>query len=158
MATGVDLLLRDLAREPRSRADRLAAELTEVSRSELPDVWEYEDLVAQEPATTTGHITAVLDVLEHGLDLTQVGRRPRPSRLLADSPPTDCRSAICCASTGSATPPCCTSSMNRYCVSPRAPNLVHETMNTLTRLGFAYVDRTSEQAVTAHQEERDRWP
>jgi hypothetical protein len=31
-------------------------------------------------------------------------------------------------------------------------------MNTLTRLGFAYVDRTSEQAVTAHQEERDRWP
>ncbi|MEV0738999.1 hypothetical protein AB0I51_24355 [Streptomyces sp. NPDC050549] len=44
--------------------------------SELPEIWKYEDIAAVGPVALSENIAAVLDFLEHGLDLTEIRTPP----------------------------------------------------------------------------------
>ncbi|MEU6230641.1 ATP-binding SpoIIE family protein phosphatase [Streptomyces sp. NPDC047042] len=157
MAADVDALLRDLARTLRRQAGQLTDDMIRAFRSELPELWQHEDLAAQEPATTAGHVASFLNVLEQGLDVSEV-----------EAPPEAIESARRVAGHGMPI----SDLLRVYRLAhasllqvlyqqisrlAKDAELIHETMSALIRTSFAYVDSTSEQVVAAYQDERDRW-
>ncbi|GAA3828043.1 hypothetical protein GCM10022403_071620 [Streptomyces coacervatus] len=152
-----DALLRDLARELRPRADQLVGVMTQRFRTEFPELSKYEELAALQPVTTSEYVTAILDVLEYGFDVTEV-----------KAPPAAIEFARRVAERGISI----STLLRVYRIGhagllrllqeevPRLTSdaeLINAVMSALSTIGFEYVDRTSEQAVASHQEERDRW-
>ncbi|MFF2774232.1 SpoIIE family protein phosphatase [Streptomyces sp. NPDC058052] len=156
MGTDADALLARVAQGLRPRTRQSADALVRRIRDEVPEPpYEGGDgvLVAEE---TAGHVTAFLDLLEHGA-----------------------------GTAGSAAPPHAVAVARRYARSgipissllrayrlghlamlqliqaeiPRHtddPQLVSAAAMRLAEAGFSYVDRGSERVVAAYQEERDR--
>ncbi|MGW0949445.1 ATP-binding SpoIIE family protein phosphatase [Streptomyces sp. NPDC002623] len=153
----VDALLRCLARELRPRADQLVDAMTQRFRTEFPELSMHEDLAALQPVVTTEYVTAILNVLEHGFDVTEVKAPPAAiefARRVAERgvPISKLLRVYRVGHAG----------LLRllYEEVPRLTDdteVINATMIALNGIGFEYVDRTSEQAVASHQEERDRW-
>ncbi|MFB7370746.1 SpoIIE family protein phosphatase [Streptomyces sp. NPDC056222] len=156
MATDVDVFLRRLAQELRPRVHQSADVLVRRMRSELPELWEYEDLSSMALEETAGHVTAFLDVLENGLDVARAG-----------TPATTVEVARRFARSGVPV----SKLLRAYRLGHVALlQLAHDTAAGLTddwelidaawirlmALGFAYVDLGSEHVVVTYQEERDR--
>ncbi|CAM5703012.1 hypothetical protein SGLAM104S_01864 [Streptomyces glaucescens] len=72
MGTDVDAFLRRLAQALRPRANQSADVLLRVLRAELPEMWKDDELSMVALEETAGHVTAFLDMLEHGLDVSEV--------------------------------------------------------------------------------------
>ncbi|MFJ7956948.1 SpoIIE family protein phosphatase [Streptomyces sp. NPDC096319] len=156
MGTDAEQFLRRLARELRPRTDQSVDVLLTRLRQELPELWEHEDLSAMAVTETAGHVTAFLDVLEHGTDASETPTPPEALEL-----------ARAFARRGLSL----STLLRAYRIghlallqqlqaeAPRLTDdaeLVNAAAIRLTREGFAYVDRGSEQVVGAYQEERDR--
>ncbi|MFD9034137.1 SpoIIE family protein phosphatase [Streptomyces sp. NPDC059567] len=156
MATDVDVFLRRLAQELRPRANQSADVLLRRIRSELPELWEYEDVASVALEETTGHVTMFLDVLENGLD---VARARTPSAAL-EVAGRFARSGVPVSKL-----------LRAYRLGHVALlQLAQETATRLTddwelinaawtrlmSMGFEYVDQGSEQVVAAYQAEHDR--
>ncbi|NBE50175.1 ATP-binding SpoIIE family protein phosphatase [Streptomyces boluensis] len=156
MRTDVDAFLRRLARELRPRTDESAEALLRRMRSELPEPWAYEDIAALVAEETAGHVTAFLDLLERGLDATEIAAPPQAvelARAFARNgvPISTLLHAYRLGHVGllqliQAEVPRLT----------RDPELIHGAAMQLMSAGFAYVDRSSARVVAAYQEERDR--
>ncbi|MFE5483815.1 SpoIIE family protein phosphatase [Streptomyces sp. NPDC056527] len=155
MATDVDVFLRRLAQELRPRAHQSADMLLRRMRGELPELWEYEELASLALEETAAHVTAFLDVLENGLDVT-----------LSETPPTAVEVARGFARSGVPV----SMLLRAYRLGHVGLlQLAQETAARLTddwelinaawmrlmSMGFEYVDRGSEQVVAAYQKERD---
>ncbi|CAM5567075.1 hypothetical protein SGLAM104S_09766 [Streptomyces glaucescens] len=72
MGTDVDAFLRRLAQALRPRANQSADVLLRVLRAELPEMWKDDELSMVALEETALHVTAFLDMLEHGLDVSEV--------------------------------------------------------------------------------------
>ncbi|MFD6343290.1 SpoIIE family protein phosphatase [Streptomyces roseolus] len=156
MKDAVDVLLRRLAREFRPRTNESVDALLLRMRKELPEPWQHEDITTLASEETTGHLTAFLDVLEHGLDAAEV-ETPPPSLEIArrfargSVPISTLLRAYRLGHVGlfqlfQAEVPRLTDD----------PELVNAVAMRLLAQGFAYVDRSSVRVVEAYQEERDR--
>ncbi|WP_406437350.1 SpoIIE family protein phosphatase [Streptomyces sp. NBC_01613] len=157
MGTDAHVFLRELARGLRPRSDQLTQVVLQRLRSELPEVWKYEDIAALAPAGLSEHVDTVLDFLEGGRELSEVTTPPAAIDFA-------CRLAehgvqisellrvyrlvhagllqLLYEETGRLT---------------KDPELINAVTIALSAMGFEYVDRTSQQAVTAYQRARDRW-
>ncbi|MEU1404857.1 SpoIIE family protein phosphatase [Streptomyces sp. NPDC005728] len=156
MGTDVDVFLRRLAQQLRPRASQSVDVLLQRMRSELPELWQYEDIAALAVQETALHVATFLDVLEHGLDLTEVRA---PSEALEVGR----RFARRGVPIGSLLRAYRLGHMSLLQLIQQEaarltsdPLLVNEATTRLIATAFAYVDRGSEQVVAAYQEERDR--
>ncbi|GHB32536.1 hypothetical protein GCM10010377_23670 [Streptomyces viridiviolaceus] len=156
MEKDVSAFLSRLAHELRPRSDQWAGLLMERMRGELPELWQHEDLARLALRETADHVTAFLDALEHGRDLTE-----------AQAPPTALELARGFAEDGVPL----SALLRTYRLGHVSllqllqeeatrltddQQLTHAATLQLIAAGFAYVDRSSEQVVAAYQEVRDR--
>ncbi|MEV6201573.1 SpoIIE family protein phosphatase [Streptomyces sp. NPDC051771] len=156
MGTDVDVLLRHLAQHLRPRTSESVEILLRRMRDELPEPWRYEDITALAAEETAGHVSAFLDVLEHGLDTAEVAPSPRSLELARRF----ARRGVPISTL-----------LRAYrlghvallqLVQAEVPKLttdpeqINDAALRLTAVGFAYVDRSSVHVVAAYQEERDR--
>ncbi|KOG14005.1 MULTISPECIES: ATP-binding SpoIIE family protein phosphatase [Streptomyces] len=156
MGTDAEAFLRRLAQELRPQSSRSVEVILERVSEKLPELWEHEDLAAIVLTDTAAHVTAFLDVLEHGLDASQ-----------ADAPDGALELAGLFARRGLSL----SSLLRAYRIGQlsflqllqtEAPRLTDdaELLNAaamrMTEAAFTYVDRSSEQVVGAYHEERDR--
>jgi serine phosphatase RsbU (regulator of sigma subunit)/anti-sigma regulatory factor (Ser/Thr protein kinase) len=156
MGTDVDAFLRRLAQALRPQANQAADVLLQHLRSELPELWRDEDLSPLAVEETAAHVTAFLDMLEHGLS---------PGRV--ETPAVAVEVARRFARRGVPV----SKLLRAYrlghvgllqLIQAEAARLtddwelINSAGNRLISTGFAYVDRGSEEVVAAYQEERDR--
>ncbi|MFE5908150.1 SpoIIE family protein phosphatase [Streptomyces wedmorensis] len=156
MGTDAEAFLRRLAQELRPQSSRSVEVILERISEELPELWEHEDLAAIVLTDTAAHVTAFLDVLEHGLDASQV-----------DAPSDALELAGLFARRGLSL----SSLLRAYRIgqlgflqllqaeAPRLTDdaeLLNAAVMRMTEAAFTYVDRNSEQVVGAYHEERDR--
>ncbi|WP_308297321.1 MULTISPECIES: hypothetical protein [unclassified Streptomyces] len=156
MGTDVDALLRRLSRELRPRADQWADLLVRRLRSELPELWDHEDLAAQTLEEIGGHTAAFLDMIDSGLDASAVQPPPLAVEVARES----ARRGLPLSKLLRAY------RLGHLIVLQQIhaeitritddTQLVNETATRLIAAAFAYVDRGSEQVVAAYQEERER--
>ncbi|WP_225830125.1 SpoIIE family protein phosphatase [Streptomyces sp. NK08204] len=156
MGTDVDAFLRRLAQDLRPRANQSADVMLQRIRSGLPDLWRYEDIAALAPEETAGHVLTILDVMEHGLDVTEVETPADAlelSRRFARNglPISQLLRAYRLGHV----------SLLQLVQQEAARltddwQLINAAVMVLVDAGFEYVDRASEQVVAAYQEERDR--
>ncbi|WP_407555421.1 SpoIIE family protein phosphatase [Streptomyces sp. Pv4-95] len=156
MGTDVDAFLSRLAQELRPRAAQSVDVLLEGMRSELPELWKYEDVAALALEETTAHVNVFLDMFEHGLDVNEVEAPPEAlelSRRFAQSGiplskllRTYRLGHMSLLQLMQAEAPRLTSDWE----------LISAASIKLIAVAFEYVDRGSEEVVAAYQEERDR--
>lgn len=156
VGTNVHVFLRDLARGLRPRANEVVDVLLQGLSSELPDLWKYEELAALAPVTASEHVSAFLDVLEGDLDTSEV-----------TAPPNAIEFARWQAKHGVGIGELLRAYRLAHAILlhflhgetgrlTKDLQLINAALITLNRVGFEYIDRTSEQAVAAYQQERDR--
>ncbi|MFD5106611.1 ATP-binding SpoIIE family protein phosphatase [Streptomyces cinereoruber] len=156
MGTDVDAFLGQLARHLRPQVENLAGLLLRRLNGEAPELWEDADIAALTLEETAQHVTALLDLLE-----------ARPGVSAPEAPPTALDMGRLYARRGIP--------VSRLLRAYRLGHLslleqmqteatrltgdwhmIHLASMRLVALGFDYVDRSSEEVVAAHQEERDR--
>ncbi|MGA5643485.1 ATP-binding SpoIIE family protein phosphatase [Streptomyces cinereoruber] len=156
MGTDVDAFLGQLARHLRPQVENLAGLLLRRLNGEAPELWEDADIAALTLEETAQHVTALLDLLE-----------ARPGASAPEAPPTALDMGRLYARRGIP--------VSRLLRAYRLGHLslleqmqteatrltgdwhmIHLASMRLVALGFDYVDRSSEEVVAAHQEERDR--
>ncbi|MEU3841030.1 SpoIIE family protein phosphatase [Streptomyces sp. NPDC028635] len=156
MGIDVDAFLRRLAQELRPRAVESADLLLRRLSVDMPELWEHEEIADLALEETAGHITRFLDVLEGRIDVTEVQAPPEALEVARES----ARRGV---------------PVSQLLRSYRLGHMIliqlfqgeaarltddWELMSAaamrLMGAAFAYVDRGSEQVVTAYQEERDR--
>ncbi|MFG3107161.1 ATP-binding SpoIIE family protein phosphatase [Streptomyces tendae] len=155
MGTDVDAFLGQLARHLRTRVEKLAGLLLQRLNGELPELREEREIAALTLEETAQHVTTILDLLENQPDVSaskapsvvlEVGRlyarRGIPvSRLLRGYR----LGHLSLLEMVQAEAPRLTSDWH----------MIHLAAMRLIKIGFDYVDRSSEEVVAAHQEERD---
>ncbi|WP_234468456.1 SpoIIE family protein phosphatase [Streptomyces sp. MBT62] len=157
VTSNVEAFLSEVARGLKPRADQLTAGVVDLVRSELPELWKYEDLATAVPVAVSGHVIAVLDLNEHSLDVTKVEALPAAidvARRFARHgvPINKLLRSYRIGHAGLLQLIC-----DEAAHLTSDTELVSATVITLGAQSFEYIDRTSEQAVMAYQEERDRW-
>ncbi|MFH9826644.1 ATP-binding SpoIIE family protein phosphatase [Streptomyces bobili] len=157
MGTDTHAFLRDLARGLEPRADQFVDVVLQRLRRELPELWQYEDIAALTPVTVSEHMTAMLDLLEHRIDMAKV-----------TTPPAGIEFARRLAEHGMQISELLRvyrlvhASLLRLFQEETdpltaAPELINAAMITLDTIGFEFVDRTAQGSVAAYQWSRDRW-
>jgi serine phosphatase RsbU (regulator of sigma subunit)/anti-sigma regulatory factor (Ser/Thr protein kinase) len=156
MATEVDAFLRRLARHLRPRVDELADELLQRERTGLPELWAHDDIEPLGLEELAAHVAAFLDVLERGLDSSQV----KTPRIAVEIARESARRGVPLSVP-----------LRAYrlgyvgllqLIQAEAARLtddwelINAAGTTLIATGFEYADRGSEEVVAAYQEERDR--
>ncbi|MFJ9831717.1 SpoIIE family protein phosphatase [Streptomyces sp. NPDC101169] len=156
MGTEVDAFLGRLARHLRPQVTKLAVLLLQRLNGEFPELWENTDIEALTLEETAQHVTALLDLLEN-----------RPSASVPGAPPAALDIARLYARRGIPV----SRLLRAYRLGhlslleqaqAEAPHLtgdwhmINLATVRLVAIGFAYVDRASEEVVAAYQEERDR--
>ncbi|MCX5394330.1 SpoIIE family protein phosphatase [Streptomyces sp. NBC_00094] len=153
----VDVILSKAARGVVSRAAELADQLSQLLSVKVPELTEYEDIVTLGGASIADNIAVWGDALENGLDLTRVeaplsfveyarrfaregGRISTLLRTYRYGQAGLLRAML--------------AEMNRL---TKDPELINAATVKLSGMILSFIDRTSEQAVAAYQEERDRW-
>lgn len=153
--TDVQAFICDLARGVKPRANQLVDVLLQRMSRELPDVCKYEDIAALAPRAVSEHVTAVLDVLEQGIDVAEV-----------TTPPAGIEFACRLAEHGVQISELLRvyrlvhAGLMRLLYEETdppttAPELINAATITLSTMGFEYVERTTKGAVAAYQKERD---
>ncbi|GAA4835985.1 ATP-binding SpoIIE family protein phosphatase [Kitasatospora terrestris] len=156
MEIDVDAVLREVALRLQPRTRRLAARLVVRVREAVPTVWAHEDLAELATLSVQQHLDNVLGVIEHGRDAAA-----------AEAPPAAIDFATRLAEYGGDISELLRSyrlghvaalglfrdEVARSSADPQLPGAV---AGALIELSFAYVDRTSGQAVAAYQDARDR--
>ncbi|WP_086732853.1 ATP-binding SpoIIE family protein phosphatase [Streptomyces glaucescens] len=156
MGTDVDAFLRRLAQALRPRANQSADVLLRVLRAELPEMWKDDELSMVALEETAGHVTAFLDMLEHGLDVSEVetpASAPEVARRFARRgvPVSTLLRAYRLGHVS------LLQMIQREATRLTGDwELINAAGMRLIATGFEYVDRGSEQVVAAYQEERDR--
>ncbi|MFD5595636.1 SpoIIE family protein phosphatase [Streptomyces griseorubiginosus] len=157
MGTDAHAFLSDLARGLTPRADQMVHVMLQHLRSELPEVWKYEDIASVAPAALSEHIAAGLDFLEHGLAMAEVRTPPAAiefaRRLAEHGVPISQLLRVYRLVHADLLD-------QLYTETARAAGsqeLINATTVALSAMAFEYVDRTSEQTVAAYQRERDHW-
>ncbi|WP_367828527.1 ATP-binding SpoIIE family protein phosphatase [Streptomyces sp. LMG1-1-1.1] len=157
MESNVDVILSHAARGVVSRAAELADQLAQLLSVKVPELTEYEDIVTLGGASIADNIMVWGDALENGLDLTRVeaplsfveyarrfardgGRISTLLRTYRYGQAGLLRAML--------------AEMNRL---TKDPVLINAATVKLSGMILEFIDRTSEQAVAAYQEERDRW-
>jgi serine phosphatase RsbU (regulator of sigma subunit)/anti-sigma regulatory factor (Ser/Thr protein kinase) len=157
MGTDAHVFLSDLARGLAPRADQLADVVLQHLLAELPEVWKYEDIAAVAPTALSEHIATILDLLERGLDMTEVRTPPAAIEfacLLAEHgvPISELLRVYRLVHAGL---------LDQFNTETArvagSQELINATTLTLSAMAFEYADRTAEQAVAAYQKERDCW-
>ncbi|AIS01708.1 SpoIIE family protein phosphatase [Streptomyces glaucescens] len=156
MGTDVDAFLRRLAQALRPRAHQSADVLLRVLRAELPEMWKDDELSLVALEETAGHVTAFLDMLEHGLDISEIetpASAPEVARRFARRgvPVSTLLRAYRLGHVS------LLQMIQREATRLTGDwELINAAGMRLIATGFEYVDRGSEQVVAAYQEERDR--
>ncbi|WP_098893870.1 SpoIIE family protein phosphatase [Streptomyces sp. t99] len=156
MGTEVDAFLGRLARHLRPEVQTLTALLLQRLNGEFPEMWENADIQALTLEETAQHVTALLDLLEN-----------RPGASVPGAPPDALDIARLYARRGIPVSRLLRAYRLGHLslleqVQAEAPRLtgdwhmINLTTVRLVAIGFAYVDRSSEEVVAAYQEERDR--
>ncbi|MFK4599943.1 ATP-binding SpoIIE family protein phosphatase [Streptomyces pristinaespiralis] len=156
MGTEVDAFLGRLARHLRPQVKGLAGLLLQRLNGELPELWENADIQALTLEETAQHVTALLDLLEN-----------RPGASVPGAPPDALDIARLYARRGIPVSRLLRAYRLGHLslleqVQAEAPRLtgdwhmINLATVRLVAIGFAYVDRSSEEVVAAYQEERDR--
>ncbi|MER6426271.1 SpoIIE family protein phosphatase [Streptomyces sp900105245] len=156
MRADVDALLCRLAQGLRPRTDESVEAMLRYTHSRLPEPWGYEEIAALAAEETSGHVVAFLDVLEHGLDATEVAASPQSVELARRFARRGLPIStllrgyrlghVALLQLVQAEVPALTDD----------PELVNAAALRLIAAGFAYVDHSSAHIVAAYQEERDR--
>ncbi|MEU2509851.1 SpoIIE family protein phosphatase [Streptomyces sp. NPDC007863] len=157
MESDVDVILSKAARGVVGRAAELADQLAQHLSVKVPELTEYEDIVRLGGVSIADNIAVWGDALENGLDLTRVeapvsfveyarrfaragGRISSLLRTYRYGQAGLLRAML--------------AEMNRL---TKDPVLINAATVKLSGMILEFIDRTSEQAVAAYQEERDRW-
>ncbi|MCB8901502.1 MULTISPECIES: SpoIIE family protein phosphatase [unclassified Streptomyces] len=156
MEKDVSAFLGRLARDLRPRSDQWAGLLMEQMRGELPELWQRADLAQRALSETADHVTAFLDALEHGRDVTEAQAPPAALELArgfaeAGVPLSTLLRTYRLGHVGLLQ--LLQDEVTRFTDDQRLANAA--TLR-LIKTGFAYVDQSSEQVVAAYQEVRDR--
>jgi serine phosphatase RsbU (regulator of sigma subunit)/anti-sigma regulatory factor (Ser/Thr protein kinase) len=157
VTSNVEAFLSEVARGLKPRVDQLIGPVIDLLRSEFPEVWECEDIAAVAPVAVSGHVNAVLDLNERGLDVAKVKELPagiEVARRFAQHgvPINKLLRSYRLGHAGLLQLMC-----DEAARLTSDTELISATVITLGAQSFEYIDRTSEQAVAAYQEERDRW-
>ncbi|MFE5655539.1 SpoIIE family protein phosphatase [Streptomyces sp. NPDC056517] len=156
MEKDVSAFLGRLAHDLRPRSDQWAGLLMEQTRGELPELWQRADLAQRALSETADHVTAFLDALEHGRDVTEAQAPPAALELArgfaeAGVPLSTLLRTYRLGHVGLLQ--LLQDEVTRFTDDQRLANAA--TLR-LIKTGFAYVDQSSEQVVAAYQEVRDR--
>ncbi|MFE6066992.1 SpoIIE family protein phosphatase [Streptomyces sp. NPDC056525] len=156
MEKDVSAFLVRLAHDLRPRSDQWAGLLMEQTRGELPELWQRADLAQRALSETADHVTAFLDALEHGRDVTEAQAPPAALELArgfaeAGVPLSTLLRTYRLGHVGLLQ--LLQDEVTRFTDDQRLANAA--TLR-LIKTGFAYVDQSSEQVVAAYQEVRDR--
>ncbi|MER5540596.1 ATP-binding SpoIIE family protein phosphatase [Streptomyces mirabilis] len=157
MGTDTHAFLHDLARGLEPRVDQLVDVVLQSLRRELPELWQYEDIAALAPVTVSEHVTTILDVLEHRIDIAEV-----------TTPPAGIEFACRLAEHGVQISELLRvyrlvhASLLRLFQEETdpltaAPELINAATIALCTMGFEFADRTAQESVAAYQRARDRW-
>ncbi|MGW7379193.1 ATP-binding SpoIIE family protein phosphatase [Streptomyces sp. NPDC054794] len=154
MEPTADGLLSRAAHELGSKADELTAGVERCLRQELPELWEYPDVMASQ--NIAEHVDAVLDGLEYigepGEIQLPVGDVERSRRLARHGKPVSTALRAFRLAQGVILD----SLLEELPRLTNDPELLSAATRKLIAVSTEYVDRTSEQGVVAFQEERDR--
>ncbi|MFB7861266.1 SpoIIE family protein phosphatase [Streptomyces sp. NPDC056069] len=156
MRTDVDAFLCRLAQELRPRTDESVEAMLRYTRSRLPEPWGYEEIAALAAEETAGHVVAFLDVLEHGLDVTEVEASPQSVELARRFARRGLPISTLLRGYRLGHVALLQSVQAEVPVLTDDPELVNAAALRLLAAGFAYVDHSSTRIVAAYQEERDR--
>ncbi|MFB7715393.1 SpoIIE family protein phosphatase [Streptomyces sp. NPDC056105] len=156
MEKDVSAFLGRLAHDLRPRSDQWAGLLMEQMRGELPELWQRADLAQRALSETADHVTAFLDALEHGRDVTEVQAPPAALELArgfaeVGVPLSTLLRTYRLGHVGLLQ--LLQDEVTRFADDQRLANAA--TLR-LIKTGFAYVDQSSEQVVATYQEVRDR--
>ncbi|MER7516505.1 SpoIIE family protein phosphatase [Streptomyces sp. NPDC126499] len=156
MEKDVSAFLSRLARDVRPSSQQWAELLMRRMRGELPQLWQHEDLARRAMGETADHVTAVLDVLEHGRAATEAPPPPAAvelARAFAEGG-VPLSTLLRAYRLGHLTLlQLLTQEAARLSDDQR---LIHAATLRLIATAFEYVDHNSERVVTAYQEVRDR--
>ncbi|MFI8997359.1 SpoIIE family protein phosphatase [Streptomyces sp. NPDC053542] len=156
MEEDVSAFLGRLAHELRPRAHQWADLLMARMRGELPELWQNEELTPVALRETADHVTAFLDALEYGRDVSEVQAPPAAldvARRLAERG-VPISTLLRSYRLGHVTLLQLLQEETTRFTDDR--QLINAATHRLIATGFEYVDRSSEQVVTAYQKERDR--
>lgn len=155
MGLDVDTFLCRLAREFRPQVAQSVDALLRVMREELPELSEHEDMAALAREEGTEHVSAFLDVLERRVDVSSV-QAPEAALAVARQL---ARRGVPISNILR------TYRLGQLLLLQQLQKeagritgdwmLISAATIRLVSVAFAYVDRTSEQVVAAHQKERD---
>ncbi|MFD0149540.1 ATP-binding SpoIIE family protein phosphatase [Streptomyces sp. NPDC055721] len=156
MEKDVSAFLGRLAHDLRPRSDQWAGLLMEQMHGELPELWQRADLAQRALSETADHVTAFLDALEHGRDVTEAKAPPAALELArgfaeAGVPLSTLLRTYRLGHVGLLQ--LLQDEVTRFTDDQRLANAANL---RLIKTGFAYVDQSSEQVVAAYQEVRDR--
>ncbi|SOE07366.1 SpoIIE family protein phosphatase [Streptomyces sp. Ag109_G2-15] len=155
MGIDVDTFLAEIALRLRRRSDELATRMLARTREEIPTVWAHEDLANLAAQSFQQHVDTVLSFIEHRLDTSGVQAPPSAvgfaTRLAERGVPIS--ELLRTYRLGHATVlDLLREEASRLTTDPKVRDALAE---VLIKGTFDYVDRTSEQAVTAYQRARD---
>ncbi|MFJ9098629.1 SpoIIE family protein phosphatase [Streptomyces sp. NPDC102405] len=157
MGTDTHAFLHDLAQGLEPRADQLVDVVLQRLRRELPELWQYEDIAALAPVTVSEHVTAILDILEHRVDMAEVTTPPGGiefARRLAEH---GVQISELLRVYRLAHASLVRLFQEETDPHTAAPELINAALITLNTVGFEFIDRTAQGSVAAYQRTRDRW-
>ncbi|MDT9700247.1 SpoIIE family protein phosphatase [Streptomyces sp. P17] len=157
MGADTHALLHDLARGLEPRADQLVDVVLQRLRRELPELWQYEDIAALAPVTVSEHVAAILDVLEHRVDMAEVTTPPGGIEFARRLAKHGVQISVLLRVYRLAHAGLLRLFQEENDPLTEAPELINAATITLSTVGFEFIDRTAEGAVAAYQRERDRW-
>ncbi|UUU31152.1 SpoIIE family protein phosphatase [Streptomyces sp. CA-210063] len=149
--------LDGLAQELEPRADQFVDAVLQRLRRELPELWQYEDIAALAPVAVSEHVTAVLDVLEHRIDMADVTTPPAGIEFACRLAEHGVQISVLLRVYRLVHAGLLRLFLEETAPLTAAPELINAATITFSMMGFEYVDRTAEGAVAAYQRERDRW-
>ncbi|QKW09578.1 SpoIIE family protein phosphatase [Streptomyces sp. NA04227] len=156
METDVDAFLRRLAQELRPRVNRSAEALVERMRDELSELSEYEDLAARTLEESAGHVTVLLDMLEHRLDPTTVATPPLALELAREAARRGIALSVLLRAFRLGHMAVLDLMREEAARLTSDWRLIDQATMHMLATTFAHVDRSSEQVVALYQHERDR--
>ncbi|MFF5713228.1 SpoIIE family protein phosphatase [Streptomyces sp. NPDC012756] len=156
METDVAAFLRRLAQELRPRIDSSADTLLRRMREELPELEEHGDLALLTAVETAGHVAAFLDMIERGLDAAEVVFPPEALDVTRESARRGVPLSLLLRAYRLGHLTLLEQVREQATRLTDDWRLIDDATMRLVAMAFAYVDRGSEEVVTAYQEERDR--
>lgn len=157
MATDIDAFLSQAAHAVASQAPELAQQMTQRVKEKVPELAEHEDIVTLGTLSIADHISLFGEVVEGGLDMDQVEATSTSVEYARRFARGGGRISALLRSYRFGQAGLLRAMLREMGRLTDDAELINEATIKLSAVILEFMDRISEQAVAAYQQERDRW-